>query len=261
MQTSSKEIIIGIFSATILLVVIVGFILFLIVYFRKRQKNFIREKEEMKKQFEKTHLTSMLEVQEQTFKNISLEIHDNIGQVLSLAKLSIGTAVATDFEEKAVLAKDLITKAISDLRDMSKSLNTNQIANEGLSMAIARELQMLEKTGKYKTELIGDDEINVPAKNIVIIFRIIQEAFNNIIKHAVATAIVVELKDTATNATIKINDNGKGFDVDLATKTNMGLGLKTMIERSKFINGTTFISSSIGSGTTITINIDKKEND
>jgi signal transduction histidine kinase len=93
--------------------------------------------------FQQTLLQSQLEIQEQTLKNISQEIHDNIGQALTLVKLNLNTM---DFDlneqsnQKIITSKELISKAINDLRDLSRSLNTDIIADLGLQNAIEQEL-------------------------------------------------------------------------------------------------------------------------
>ena len=87
----------------------------------------MREKEQLKVDFEKQILESKLEIQEQTFRNISQEIHDNIGQVLSLAKLTINTMDVNDttiLKTKIDNSKSLVGKAIEDLRNLSRNLNT-----------------------------------------------------------------------------------------------------------------------------------------
>src|SRR3954451_17379772 len=109
-----------------LLIVAIGIIMLVLVY-QKKQLQYLREEEQLKVAFEKEILESKLEIQEQTLKNISQEIHGNIGQMLSLAKLTINTMDCREpkmLQEKISDAKQLISKSIQDLRDLSKSLNT-----------------------------------------------------------------------------------------------------------------------------------------
>src|SRR5882757_2036077 len=131
------------------------FILLLATLYSKRQKKNIIEKRLMKTQFDQELLRTQLEIQEQTLKTISQEIHDNIGQVLSLAKLNLNTMDVTQqdkLQEKISDSKKLVSKAIQDLRDLSKSMNTDNIEALGLVRAIEYELEMIRKTG-FATEL------------------------------------------------------------------------------------------------------------
>ena len=127
---------------------LIGYVIyFLLVYQRRKLVNF-HEKEELQHHFRQELLRTQLEIQEQTFKNISLEIHDNIGQVLSLARLNVNTMKpenAKDVEEKIEHSDQLIGKAIQDLRDLSKSLNTAFITDAGLIGAIEYEMGLVKK--------------------------------------------------------------------------------------------------------------------
>jgi len=108
----------------------------------------------MKSQFEQELLQTQIEIQEQTLKTISQEIHDNVGQVLSLAKLNLNTFEANP-EGKLKNTKELVSKAINDLRDLSRSLHGEKIGEIGLQEAIVNELKILcERMGMDVWEVI-----------------------------------------------------------------------------------------------------------
>src|SRR6187551_1859556 len=113
------------------------FVIFFYLFFlQMHRRRTIHEKEmyDLKAQYERTLFQSQLEIQEQTFRNISQEIHDNIGQVLSLAKLNLNTMDCNNPEALQVKindSKQLISKAIQDLRDLSRSLNTDYVVEMG----------------------------------------------------------------------------------------------------------------------------------
>jgi len=123
------------YGGTIAFLVLAGFVIFfLIMYMRRKTKN-ILEKQQMQSQFSQTLLQTQLEIQEQTLKNISQEIHDNIGQALSLAKLNLNTMPPINDEalqQKILNSKELVSKAITDLRDLSRSLDTDYVQEMGL---------------------------------------------------------------------------------------------------------------------------------
>ena len=134
---------------TIIVIFFVAFIVLLSYLFTTRKNKLIHEKLLMKTQFEQELLQTQIEIQEQTLKTISEEIHDNIGQVLSLAKLNLNTIEAAENNKvKLTDTKNLISKAINDLRDLSRSLHGERIGDIGLEEAIANELIILQNTGQ-----------------------------------------------------------------------------------------------------------------
>ena len=247
-----------IFAAAFALVLITVIIVTAILYYNRKKRNLI-EKQTLQSQFSQTLLQSQLEIQEQTLKTISQEIHDNIGQVLSLAKLNLNTIDQTKQEEAAIKivdSKNLVSKAIQDLRDLSRSLNTDNIAAMGLLRAIEYELEMIRKAGKYQTLLETEGNVQKldPQKELIV-FRIIQEVLNNILKHADATAIKIH---AAYNAELRltITDDGSGFNISPnPEKETLSLGLRNMESRAKLIGADFSINSSPGNGTTVTLGI------
>jgi signal transduction histidine kinase len=216
---------------------------------------------DLKVQYEQAILMSQLEIQEQTFKNISQEIHDNIGQVLSLAKLNLNTITQAENTETIALTEELLGKAIADLRDLSRSLNSEKITDIGICSAIKHELGILEKVAKIKTVFFcTDEEVSLDNEQTIIAFRMIQEILNNIMKHAKATLITANIAETGDFTTISIADNGKGFDIAKLNSTETGIGLKSIQQRSKLINAQCNISSIPGSGTQIQIVINNAHN-
>ena len=239
----------------------IGIIMLVLVY-QKKQLQYLREKEQLKVTFEKEILESKLEIQEQTFKNISQEIHDNIGQVLSLAKLHINTMNCNEpiaLQDKINDSRNLISKAIQDLRDLSKSLNTDYITEMGLVRSVEYELELMRKTGSYEIQLgIEAKPYRLEEQQELIFFRIVQEALHNIIKHAKATAIDVQLIFEPEVFTLKITDNGVGFDasqLELNNYNGSGLGIRNMYNRANMINTDFKLMSTLEKGTTIILTL------
>src|SRR5690606_6033411 len=123
---------------------------------------------------------TQLEIQEQTLKNISQEIHDNIGQALTLAKLNLNAVMAEDtqLQEKILNSKELVSKAITDLRDLSHSLDTDYVLEMGLQRSIEYELELIRKTGIVRTDLHVEGNLQrLERQKELILFRIVQESF------------------------------------------------------------------------------------
>lgn len=211
------------------------------------------EKERMSIQFEQTLLSSQLEIQEQTFNYISQEIHDNIGQVLSLVRINLNTLNSEKEQPKLELMDELMGKAITDLRSLSHSLNTDYIRTVGWAPAVEKLFLDINRSDKYKTSFDIEDEL--PAlkdeKNIIL-FRMIQEIINNIIKHAAATEISLYAIRKSNQVMIDIKDNGKGFD---KTILSAGTGIRNLQQRANMIDATIDFRSNAANGTLVSIAI------
>lgn len=214
-------------------------------------------------------LQTQLEIQEQTLKNISQEIHDNIGQALSLAKLNLNTMPEINDEalqQKILNSKQLVSKAITDLRDLSRSLDTDYVQEMGLQRAIEYEMELIKKTGTIDTTLVVDGSLfRLEKQKELILFRIVQETFNNILKHSGAKSLIVNINYAPSSFTLVVKDDGKGVDLQPLNevKNNFGLGIRNMHSRARLIGADFTMSSSIGEGTEVKIILpieDKNEN-
>ncbi|HSN08645.1 MAG TPA: ATP-binding protein [Hanamia sp.] len=258
MDELSQEVIIIVFFSLFIILLIVA-IINLILQYQKRQIRFIKEKENLITIHKNELLQTQLEIQEQTFKNISQEIHDNIGQILSLVKLNINTmdcTQASTMQDKVNDSRVLITKAIQDLRDLSKSLNTDYIIEKGLAGAIEYELEMLKRTKAFEIQFVVEGKpYRLEDQERLILFRVVQEALHNIIKHAKATLIKVTLTFGGEYLTLIITDNGAGFDGTQKEGRHAGIGLTNMKNRARMIDADFNINSTLGTGTIITLNL------
>lgn len=248
-------------GTTIFLVLAGLFVLFLIISLQRRKKMKI-EKQQMQVQFQQTLLESQLEIQEQTVNVVSQEIHDNIGQVLSLAKLNIGTIDICQPETAQIKINDsreLVGKAIQDLRNLARSMSTSYITEMGLLRSVEHEVEMIRKSGAFLPLLhVEGHVIKINPQQELILFRILQELINNIIKHAAAKKVDIRIGFTEELLNITVIDNGKGFD---ATQLNFpgnspfGLGLRNMKNRAQLIGADFSITSIPGTGTTAIIRL------
>jgi signal transduction histidine kinase len=253
MQKDKLEFVLSILFASIfvLLLMVAAFMLFRI--YLKRKNKLLLEKELMNIQFEQTLLQSKLEIQEQTFKYISQELHDNIGQVLSLLSINLNTLNAPDDAVKIKLMDELLGKVLTDLRNLSHSLDADYIRKTGWTDPVRKLLDNLQNTGKYKTRIRIDDDLPAIGNEIpFILFRMIQEVINNIITHAEAGNIFFEAQKQNNRLVITIEDDGKGFNSAAASD---GAGLRNLENRSKMINADLAIDSEPGKGTLVTISI------
>lgn len=254
MPEQQQDILITIIVASVFFVLIGVFLLVLLFLFLRRQRKNQREKEEMKFKFDKTLLNTQIEIQAQTLGYIASEIHDNIGQILSLSRLHYSQLTPGNFAEKSEEIENLLDRAFSDLREISHNLKNNSFHQIGLIDSIEQLLLTIEKSGKYTTSFeynsTNEEDVQLPEKDIIL-YRITQEVINNIIKHAMADHIDVVIDFTNDDFTISISDNGKGFDTNIIKENRQGIGLDNIFTRAKLIGTSVNIESELGKGTTV----------
>jgi len=253
MQKEKLDLFLFIVSASMFLLLFAVAIILLIRIYKKRKTKLILEKELMSSRFEQTLLNAKLEIQEQTFSYISSEIHDNVLQILGLARLNLNRMEEDGDVQKIVLIDQQMGEAIADLRNLSHSLSTDVIRNTGWIKAAQRLLADLEKTGTCKVTFSTEENLPVlENEKQIILFRMIQEIINNIIKHAKAGHIKFTAGKEPGQIIVAIEDDGKGFEPDKVAK---GAGLQNLESRSAAIGAKMDIESATGSGTRVTIAI------
>ncbi|MBI5373137.1 MAG: hypothetical protein HZA79_14030 [Sphingobacteriales bacterium] len=245
-------------AATLLILLMASFILFMVYNYQKRQMVFHASFKKVQDDYEKNLIQTQLEIQEQTFQHISREIHDNISLSLTLAKLQLNTFDWNDQERSGLKLESsisLIGTSIAELSDISKGLNADIIVQNGLLKAIEDELERIRQTGLFKIgyELTGTP-VYMDSQRELIVFRIIQEALNNVIKHAGAKEVLLSLDFSSSRLEIRIHDNGRGFDPE-RLRGNGHAGLKNMETRAKILNGEMQISSNPNAGTCLIFTI------
>jgi len=197
--------------------------------------------------------------QEKERAEIGQELHDNINQVLSIVKLYLSLLMEGSDEQERLLLQSLglINTCINEIRSISQTLIPPEFKEEGLAAAVDELIERI-KIAKpfsihFKYEEGRGKEIN--EKEQLTLYRIIQEQFNNIIKHAAATKVDIELKEDDMHIFLRISDNGKGFDTRSKGK---GVGLNNMLHRVRLFDGDMEIISGQGAGCTLKVSIPKE---
>lgn len=218
------------------LVIVTGLIILFFVVFQKRKNKILLDKLAQERRFEKEITQVQTEIQEETLKNISRELHDNVGQLLSFAnmQLNLVTTMTSDVAiDKIEDTKNVVKEAIQQVRGLSKSLNNDVISNVGLLASIQNEIHRLNKLGKIKGEVkVEGNEVEINPKDSIILFRTFQEFLSNTIKYSEADDLKVYLKYTDKVLEFTVEDNGIGFDKEKAEK---GSGLINMKNRAALI--------------------------
>jgi len=234
-------------------------ILFFIV-FQKRKNKLLLDRIAQQQAFEEELSKTQLEIQEQTLKNIGQELHDNVGQILSVANMNLSILsmqISEDIKESFVETKDAVKESLSELRALSKSLNSDVIVNKGLQKSVENEVRRLNKLKLLKTtlDIKGNPENYTESKNSIILFRIIQEFISNTVKYSKATLLVIILDYKTDKLKIRVLDNGKGFNINDIEK---GAGLLNMKNRATLINADYNLSSIPGEGVTLDLSYNYK---
>jgi signal transduction histidine kinase len=235
-----------------------GSVVYFVVLYRNRQLKNQKEQDEREAAFRQELLKTQLEIQEQTFEYVSKEIHDNITQVLSFVKLSLGTIGNTlepDKKSKVNESRELIAQSINDLRDLSKSLSFEHIASLGLVKTITNEVEKINKSGLLKVNFLVEGRVfPISEQHELVLFRILQEALNNSLKHAAAKHFKIILQYQPDLLNLSLEDDGLGFSPELLNNKS-GSGLRNMENRAALIGGKAIIESAPGEGCRIKISL------
>ena len=199
-----------------------------------------------------------LEMQQQTMQHIGREIHDNIGQKLTLASLYTQQLA---HENKAPLIKnsidnisDIINQSLRELRQLTKTLTDNNIERNSINQLLEIECNKFNDLKKCKITF-SDNKISslLTYQSKSILLRIFQEFIQNSIKHSHCKNIYASLYQTNNKFKLSLQDDGKGFDVEKSNKN--GMGLNNIKSRIKLINGTYSLESNKNNGTKLTLEI------
>jgi two-component system, NarL family, sensor kinase len=266
MPDKNPEIFFVIIIGIVLGLLLVGFIVATLFLYQRRQQRQEQEIISMKDKYEREALRSQIEIQENTFKNIAQELHDNIGQMLSVVKLSL-SILPLEKDHKAYdqvkNSQEVLNKAIGDLSNLTKSLHTERIADIGLIESIRFEVYAIRKAGILQVQFYPEGtETPLGEQKSVFLFRMFQEILNNILKHAKASEVIVHVKFLDDIFVLEIKDNGVGFSVEdkkQSTSSGSGVGLRSLFNRAQIIGAQLTMESEPGKGTNVLIRLPLQE--
>lgn len=249
---------------TSLLIISFGFLLYVILYQRSKHKElvFTQQQQESNEEIYRLMLNNQEDIDEVRSKvkrNIALELHDNILNRLASTRLNLFAISRRQDEEtikKAIEHIDSIREIEQEIRTFSHELHRESEINKSNFRNILEELLKNQKEiypAECNCDIFFDDAMNNMSPEIKMnVYRIIQEAFNNINKYANATKIGLALDVEKGFLHLEINDNGVGFNVK---KVKNGIGLKNMKNRAEAMKGEISIVSERDKGTTIKLKI------
>ena len=196
----------------------------------------------------------LVDAQEQERAVIGISLHDEIGQLLTYTTLLIDKAVRKPEPDTLKEAKSTVQEAISRIRDLSSMLSPNLLRSAGLGHAVGSLVDDFTRRTRIKVDihLSGEISSGIPEDTALACYRIVQESLTNIVRHAKATAVNVQISRLENGISIDVRDNGAGFEPEQMKKTT---GLTGMRERALALGGDFNIVSSPGKGTHISAHI------
>ena len=217
-----------------------------------------RRREAMDRAAERRYRIRLLEVQEAERRAVARELHDGFGQVLTALRLSVQATIRVPPERRAEVGAEslaLVDQAMAQVRELAVSLRPAVLDDLGLAAALTSDLGRQARLAGLSLRLdLPDGQPRLPARIETASFRVAQEAFTNVARHAQAGEVVVTLTRSPEAAEISIADDGKGFDLEAArarAKAGASLGLLSMEERVSLAGGALEIASAAGKGTTV----------
>lgn len=230
----------------LLVIFVVGFF----IAFQRRKNKFLKERFEAEQRYQRELADSQIEIQEQTLKNIAWELHDNVGQLLSVANIQLNVlmnAVPQSFYEQINETKGIVQETVQEIRTLSKVLNNDVVLKNGLLASLQVELDRFRRLGYLDASLkITGDIMPINSASEIIVFRILQEFLSNVVKHARASKLFVHLDYKEKSLDISAIDDGVGFDTSVKTDSS---GMETMGSRALLIKADFSIVSEVGKGT------------
>lgn len=213
------------------------------------------EKKSVQDNLERQLLEAKMETQEETLSVLGKELHDNIGQLLNSTKLLIGVSQRqiSNPPDTLSIADETLGRAIQELRSLSKSLNKEWLEKFDLNENLRIETERLNAAGVIQFSLHNNDKILLSSNEQIMLFRIVQEAMQNAIKHAQALHISISLNMEKDRLTAIVTDDGTGF-VQETTSLN-GVGILNMKHRTQLLGGSIAWESGTEAGTVVTIQI------
>lgn len=224
----------------------IGLVLIFLIILLSRNRKHLKKKNQLGQVYSQNLLLS----QEEERKRISKDLHDSLGQSLLLVKNRISS-------QNDDSAKELLNSAIEEMRNISRVLYPFQLKEIGITSTINNLIEQLDENSP-NTYFFGDiDNIDgiLTMEEELNLFRIIQECLSNIVKHAKAQSAKIQLVKNADQIVMTLQDNGVGFDFTKKINNFKSLGLKTIKDRVKFLNGIINVESHLGKGSVFRITI------
>lgn len=246
--------------------ILIGSFVFLLIVlsllynsYRLKQKN--KYQQQLNRQ-QNELFNAIVTTQDQERKRIAQDIHDSLGSVLSAAKLKLSSleeskkVLSPDQLEKYQTSLGLLDEASAELRNISHNIMPATLSKLGLEAALQNLINKIAAHSNMQVNFTAHGfEGRIEETTEMSIYRIILELINNIVKHAAAKKITIQLIKYPAYINLMIEDDGQGFDYQKTLEEKKGIGLGNIASRVEYLNGTLEVDSVTGKGTTVIIEI------
>lgn len=209
----------------------------------------------------------IIRVQENEKEFLARELHDGVGQLLSLVKLyleQLNTEADPKHQKKIIEITELVQHVVTDIKGITCGLMPLNLRNMGIESAITSLLEHYKRVSGHSIAInckINLNDHTLDGTTSMHLYRIAQEAINNSVKYAMASSLTVMLMKLKNSINLLVEDDGRGFSFDSKINEENSFGLKTMVERAKLINSKFVINTTPGAGTVISVTIPINQND
>jgi signal transduction histidine kinase len=244
-------------GAALLLMLVAGWGLY-----RRRALRQQLELEQQRQQLERQRAAAVLAAEENERRRIGSDLHDGLGQLLTAAKLNLHALeqqLGDRLDGQQVLldnAVAVVDESFREVRSISHNLMPNALIKRGLVQAVRDFLDKLPSGNglRVEVEVFGLENARLDPTVESVLFRVIQELVQNIVKHAQASEVTVQLVQGEAELTVVVEDNGRGFDPK-ALPADAGIGLRNVETRMAYLGGHAYFDATPGRGTTVTLEV------
>jgi signal transduction histidine kinase len=235
----------------------------LLVYANYKQKQKLQQQQIGELILEKklTTTEAILKGEEKERSRIAKDLHDGLSGMLSGVKFSLqnmhsNLIMTPDNQQSFERSMDMLDNSIKEMRRVAQNMMPEALVQFGLDVALKDFASEINRTGMIKTvyESMGMEEIKIKQTMAITIYRIIQELVNNVIKHAVAQQVFIQLLLEENKLIINVDDNGTGFE-KASLQSSQGMGWKNILTRVEYLKGKIDVRTAPGKGTAINIEL------
>lgn len=240
MDTQEASIYTAVVISSIIISIIITYFVISIVRQQRKNVELIRK-----------NLLTEISTMERERSRIAIDLHDDVGPILSVIKFQIESVSVNDGDDKLQLqnASNHIDSLIHHMREISNNLMPTILLRKGLVASIEEFVNSIESTSKIKVDFKYNNVSEIPQDVSINVYRIINEVFHNTVKHSKASEVSLDISENKNGLSIYYYDNGTGFDFETTINKSSGFGLRNLKSRAEVMNGTMTAESKPGKGT------------